>query len=356
MMALQDISNDLDLIGAMMGTDKSSTGYNYLVHYEGLFRDLRHSVFNFIEIGVFAGASLATWRKYFDKATIIGVDINESCRQYGRDGAIVEIGSQYDGEFLTDLATRYPPRVVIDDGSHMAHHLIFSFETLFPLLEPGGIYVVEDIHLHAGEMRDYLRGTSEIDPIDYFLSLSRTTVLNQQDQNQPREFFRNIRGALDEVVWFGNAVAIRKKAPPSDADGRIKAVTAIAEQAGTAEAWDRAGRYMIGAGDRKSAIVAMQKAIGIRPSASLYRLMSMLLADTGDLEGGIRAAEVSVGLATSPPERGDCMEIWGNHLAREKKFPEAVQMFQDALELVTHPVIRTRLELKIGLYQREGKV
>jgi hypothetical protein len=50
MVAAQDMSNDLDLIGAMMGTDKSSTGYNYLVHDEGQFRDLRRLAFNFIEI------------------------------------------------------------------------------------------------------------------------------------------------------------------------------------------------------------------------------------------------------------------------------------------------------------------
>ena len=37
------------------------------------------------------------------------------------------------------------PTVVIDDGSHRTHHVIKSFGILFPMLPPGGLYVIEDI-------------------------------------------------------------------------------------------------------------------------------------------------------------------------------------------------------------------
>ena len=84
------------------------------------------------------------WHEYFDQATIIGVDIQQDCRCYARDRIMVEIGSQEDPGFLADLVRRYPPRIIVDDGSHLAHHVIFTFETLFPALEPGGIYVIED--------------------------------------------------------------------------------------------------------------------------------------------------------------------------------------------------------------------
>jgi hypothetical protein len=36
--------------------------------------------------------------------------------------------------------------IVLDDGSHVARHQRASFEVLFPLLEVGGLYVVEDLH------------------------------------------------------------------------------------------------------------------------------------------------------------------------------------------------------------------
>ncbi len=38
------------------------------------------------------------------------------------------------------------PDVVIDDGSHQSADIISSFETLFPTLAEGGLYVIEDLH------------------------------------------------------------------------------------------------------------------------------------------------------------------------------------------------------------------
>lgn len=55
---MDSMSTDLDLMGALMGTDKSSAGHNYLVHYDRLFHDMRDEAFNFVEIGIFKGASL----------------------------------------------------------------------------------------------------------------------------------------------------------------------------------------------------------------------------------------------------------------------------------------------------------
>lgn len=37
---------------------------------------------------------------------------------------------------------------MVDDGSHIAHHMIASFEVLFPMLAPGGVYVFEDLAIH----------------------------------------------------------------------------------------------------------------------------------------------------------------------------------------------------------------
>ena len=36
--------------------------------------------------------------------------------------------------------------IVMDDGSHVATHQRVSFETLFPLLADGGLYLIEDTH------------------------------------------------------------------------------------------------------------------------------------------------------------------------------------------------------------------
>jgi hypothetical protein len=84
---------DLDIIGTMFGTEESSSRHDYLRHYDNLFARFRREQFNFIEIGVFNHASLATWRCYFKSANIIGLDSrdHDSCK--AEDGIVVEVGS-----------------------------------------------------------------------------------------------------------------------------------------------------------------------------------------------------------------------------------------------------------------------
>src|SRR5438270_4515151 len=126
----------LDEIGILCGTDKSSLRQGYLSHYERLFAHLRDTAFNLIEIGAYNGASLRTWAEYFPRAFIVGIDIEPSAAKLAEDRIAVRIGSQADAQFLTGVATEFPPLIVIDDGSHRADHQIASFACLFPALRP----------------------------------------------------------------------------------------------------------------------------------------------------------------------------------------------------------------------------
>src|SRR5436190_11775794 len=143
----------LDTLGILYGTDKSMLRQNYLAHYERVFAGLRDEAFTLLEIGIYNGASLALWQTYFPRAEIVGVDINPRCRQHARNRIKVEVGSQDDPEFLRQLMTQYRPTIIMDDGSHQAEHQIFTFETLFPGLEAGGHYIVEDLSKEPSPQR-----------------------------------------------------------------------------------------------------------------------------------------------------------------------------------------------------------
>lgn len=346
-MASGDIIVDLDLIGGVTGTDKSSADNNYLVHYDRLFSEFRDQDFNFIEIGVFRGASLAMWRQYFSSAAVIGVDIQDHCRQYARDDITVEIGSQEDPGFLADLVRKYPPRIIIDDGSHMAHHVIFTFEALFPSLEAGGIYVIEDLHFHAGAMREHTRGPSAVNPIDYFLSLSRMVVANEVDADRDWGFLKYAFRTIDEIMFFSRAAAIRKKAPNADQTGRIDLVMQMARAAGTADAWERASKYLAGNHAVPAAMQAIKSAITIDPSAGLYRRLSLFQAIQGDQGAALETAGLSVHQPGDAAEIGECWEQFGNLLADAGRVDEAMAAFAASLKLVAHPVVQERLRQKI---------
>lgn len=127
-----------------MGTDKEGAHY-YTKHYSSHFAPIRHRRLKILEIGVASGASMRTWRAYFPNSMIYGIDILD--KRYHDSHRIKTFqGSQADPEFLASLINNIgTPDIIIDDGSHVNEHVIISFRTLFPLLAPVGIYVIEDL-------------------------------------------------------------------------------------------------------------------------------------------------------------------------------------------------------------------
>lgn len=137
----------LDKIAIDKGTDKSSQIHNYCVKYEKWLPFNRLEPLKILEIGVLNGESLETWREYYLNAIIIGIDIDDKCKSYEDQGRkiFVEIGSQDDPVFLRNLALKYGPfDLIVDDGSHMNHHVITSFTHLIDSVKPEGVYVIED--------------------------------------------------------------------------------------------------------------------------------------------------------------------------------------------------------------------
>ena len=170
----------LNNLAKVYGTDKSSDIHNYCVKYEKYLPFNRYDKLNILEIGVLDGKSLLTWKDYYYRSNILGIDINPDCKQYDdRDNNVyVEIGSQFDSEFLTQIKTQYGPfDMILDDGSHINEHVIFSFKQLWDSIKPSGVYVVEDCgtsyyedygggRYKEGTMIEYFKGI--IDEVNFF--------------------------------------------------------------------------------------------------------------------------------------------------------------------------------------------
>jgi hypothetical protein len=120
--------------------------HNYLVYYWLHLRDVREQVRTVIEIGLETDRSVKMWREFFPNATIYGIDINPKCKEFESDRIKVFVGAQQDTKFLAACLETIgaAPDVVIDDGSHLVHHQVATFNYLFPRLSDHGIYVVED--------------------------------------------------------------------------------------------------------------------------------------------------------------------------------------------------------------------
>jgi demethylmacrocin O-methyltransferase len=146
----ESAADDLDKLGKIYGTDKIGTHY-YTTHYKLHFERFRDRNINLLEIGVggyekpfSGGKSLRMWKKYFPLGNIYSIDIYDKSALQEERIKIFQ-GSQVDKEFLKNVCDEIGAiDIIIDDGSHINDHVIESFKNLFPRLNEGGIYVIED--------------------------------------------------------------------------------------------------------------------------------------------------------------------------------------------------------------------
>jgi hypothetical protein len=155
---------NLELITHKYPSDKCKEwGHNYIPGYEDLLKDIRFSAKTVLEIGIGCGPheramqrgcptyksgnSIRMWRDYFTNAKTYAVDIMPEGMIHGEERIqtyVVDQGSEKD---LLDLTQKVGGKYdfICDDGSHMAQHQVFSFMVLEKFVNPGGIYVIEDV-------------------------------------------------------------------------------------------------------------------------------------------------------------------------------------------------------------------
>lgn len=143
--------DDLNRLAHLFQTDKWGSHW-YTPHYDHYFRPLKTRRLNILEVGVggaqdsgVGGESLRMWKAYFRKSQIVGIDLYDKSH-YSEHRMDVRQCDQTDTEGLIRLSQEYGGfDIIIDDGSHISEHVIKTFETLFPLMRPDGIYAVEDL-------------------------------------------------------------------------------------------------------------------------------------------------------------------------------------------------------------------
>ena len=179
-MAVNSILNDMAITHK---SDKSSRYHNYAVKYDKILSPYREAVSSVLEIGVAQGQSIRMWTDYFTNATIHGADISkasESCVAYS-DRIKFHLLDQRDEAQLKNLEQFGPYDLIIDDGNHFWMEQILTFNTLFPYVRKGGIYIVEDTTTsYWNEYKNH-----PISPVEYFKKLADEIHFNGERGSIP---------------------------------------------------------------------------------------------------------------------------------------------------------------------------
>lgn len=212
--------DELSLLALKYDCDKYGAHFYTPIYYSYLnnIKNRKNIIF---EIGVGGydnpnkgGASLYMWKDFFVKSNIYSMDIF-SKKNLEKKRIKIFKGSQFSKIDLTKILKKIgTPNVIIDDGSHINKHVIFSFKFLFPFLQDGGLYFIEDTQTsywpNMGGNSFYLKDDKTI--MNYFKSL--TDHLNIEEMDNP---FINTNDAIniDYIHFYHNLIVIKKSSKKS---------------------------------------------------------------------------------------------------------------------------------------------
>jgi len=142
---------DLKELAVRFGADKWGVHW-YTDRYEQYFGGLRERRLKILEIGVGGygdpkqgGPSLQMWKRYFPRGLVYGIDVADKSALEAQRIRTFQ-GDQADLGFLESIMKEIGPvDIIVDDGSHVCQDQIASFQALFPHLQPGGFYLIEDL-------------------------------------------------------------------------------------------------------------------------------------------------------------------------------------------------------------------
>jgi len=136
----------LMLLAKQHGTDK--LGHGYIPYYANHLPEKCNS---FLEIGVLKGASARMFDDLygnnldFHLVDLFGEEGNLTPRQARNLGFIPHKGSQTDITFLSTIPIKFD--VIVEDASHNSWDQVVTFKhAITSMLQPGGLYIVEDLH------------------------------------------------------------------------------------------------------------------------------------------------------------------------------------------------------------------
>jgi hypothetical protein len=153
---------ELCKLAVQYGVDKAPMiNHYYTQGYWRLFRSKRMQVQSMLEIGIGnenamlkwvghsyrPGASLRMWKEFFPAAHIYGCDIVPQVMIRNQDRITTFVTDQSSKESLLHTIRKIGTcDLILDDGSHQLEHQQISFRTLWPSVNPNGMYIIEDIH------------------------------------------------------------------------------------------------------------------------------------------------------------------------------------------------------------------
>jgi hypothetical protein len=138
-----DLDNEMELLGKNYNTDKV-VWHKYDQIYPLYIEKFYEYSGAMLEIGIASESSLKMWLDLFPNMHIYGIDIGFEDKGERFTVFKADQSSSDDLDTIKEKITE-PLYFINDDGSHIPEHQLLTFNKLFPKLEIGGVYIIEDV-------------------------------------------------------------------------------------------------------------------------------------------------------------------------------------------------------------------
>lgn len=180
----------------------------YRRHFETL-----GSVSTILEYGVLNGMSIRWLREMYPAAAIFAVDILPPQADWPTDPGITYLtADQGDRSAIANMLKLVNRTfdLVIEDGSHMPKHQANCLAETFPLIRPGGMYVLEDLQTSHPKHGYYRQSCAPGSPgslhllllIEHLRATGQSLSADQAARLAMAELF-----TPDDVLYLGKMVA-----------------------------------------------------------------------------------------------------------------------------------------------------
>lgn len=179
------------------------------------FKDKKTSI---LEIGLMHSASLRLWLDLFPNMYIYGLDKGARDEQSERYSILRCDQSRISALKRCKEKIKHTVSIIVDDGSHIPEHQLLTFNEYFPILEVGGVYIIEDVETSYwtkgacyGYHTRYGKGHEKsiieifkeaIDGVNYEFSKSSDGRVKHQKE-------------IESICFHKNCIIITKREPES---------------------------------------------------------------------------------------------------------------------------------------------
>ena len=195
-MTLREIIAKYDINGHEKdgGTDKD-TFHSYIELYEQLLAPFVDKAITLVEIGIQYGGSMLLWQDYLPEAVFIFVDNVNSIHpkildHLDRDRLCILFQDAYNDigaeevNNIAEMGASGGIDFIIDDGPHTLQSQIDFLRLYLPLLNKGGIALIEDVQ-----------------DVQWFASLEAEAEKADSEFTFERVDLRHVKGRYDDLVF-----------------------------------------------------------------------------------------------------------------------------------------------------------